>query len=179
MKDIIDEILMGREGDEFVESVTNDLNNGVDLYEASRKYCEQLKDTKTDKNRFLAEVYEILLEADVQFLNAQIFVVSQLLDHPKVEHWGLEHFPEWDKMNNSDKVSALLKYFGSDATGGALAQARATMNTSPDITMKNPFVFDVADVSEPYTGVKSVHWEQFKKSKIFDRLSKIFLDALD
>jgi hypothetical protein len=179
MKDIINETLYSDDGDSLFESIIKDLDKSS-LVESIYKNCNDLKKSIYKKDKFLAEVYQILLEADVQFLNAQIFVLSNLIDHPKVELWGKEKIDNWSDLSNDKKVENIFKYFASKSPDSPLAKARYLMQTS-DLVNKSDkapmLVYDIQDVEEPYTGIKSKHWDQFKKSEIYNQLKEIFLDS--
>lgn len=175
MKDIVNEALNSDNGDNLYFAVAYDISHGMAINEAIKKNCNNLRESGQE---FIADTYEILMEADVQFLNAQVFVLSHLSDHPTVNLWGREHVDGWKFMSSSEKLNKMFEYLGQDKVSGGLAVARNYMELTKNADVVIPhFVYDVHDVEEPYTGVKAIHWEQFKKSKVYDDLEKIFLKA--
>lgn len=134
------------------------------------EYCSSIKDP------LLSEIYSVLLESYVQWLEIQPFVVSQLVDNPQADLYGKKNVELWDSLNNKQKTNKLFEYFSKS---GALAKVREYMNTSDDVLKgPTPMHYDVPEVKEPYNGNTSMHLEQFKKSKVFRDLTQIFLNYL-
>lgn len=125
---------------------------------------------------FVARVHGVLLEAQIQWLDTQVFAIGQLLKNPQTHIFGNKNIDGWDKLNNNQKISQLFKYFNKS---GALAEVRKYMENSSYVADgTTPMHYEIPEVDEPYTGIESKHWEQFKKSKVFDDLTNIFLSHL-
>lgn len=179
MKDIINEALMSDDGDNLFNAVIEDINNGINAKESIQQNCDILRNTGIRKNQFIAEVYQVLLEADVQFLNAQIFIISHLIDHPKVVQWGKNNIKNWDELDNSQKVELLFRYMSSINDNNPLSAVRAYMSKSDKVKSgSNPMTYDIIGVDTPNTGDKTKHWEQFKNTEVYKDLRNIFLDSL-
>lgn len=134
------------------------------------EYCDNLADP------FLSKVHRLLLEADVQWLNLQLFAIGQILRNPQVYTFGQEHIENWDDLNNNQKISKLFVYFNES---GALKDIRDYVESSPDISStKSSMHYDFHEIDEPFNGNESVHLEQLKNSKAFKDLVQILLNHL-
>lgn len=142
----------------------------LEISKEIKKYCESLDDP------FLADVHQVLLEADVQWLNVQTFVIGQIMDNPQVINLGREKIDNWEELDSNKKITKLYLYF---AESGALEEVRNYMENSVDVFPgPTPMHYEVPDVTEPYNGNVAVHWEQFLKTKVFKDLRQIFLNHL-
>jgi len=132
------------------------------------QYCDSLSDP------FIAETHRILMEADVQWLNLQVFVIGQMLDNPQVEVFGRENIAGWETLNNNQKIAKLFGYFNES---GALKDLRDYAENSVDIKpTKSSMHYDFIEVEEPFNGNESIHLQQLKKSKAFKDITQILLD---
>ena len=168
----INEILLSNDGEKLCESVMNKFYECKNYSKAIKAQCDELRETKIEKNILLAEIYEILLEADAQFMNIQFFVLSHLIVHPSVQTWGYKNIENWENLNDNKKLEVVSNRL---MTSGGYEEARKYMHNSDNVSMVTQNVFDIHDIDEPYTGIKSEHLKQLKDSQVFKDLLDIFL----
>lgn len=131
------------------------------------RYCENIDDP------YLAEIHRTLLEADVQWLNAQVMAIGQIIDNPQVVMFGKKNIDNWDSLNNNEKIAKLFTYFNKS---GALSDVRDYVESSPEIIpTKSKMFYDFSEIDEPFNGSQSQHLEQLKNSKAFNDITSIFL----
>lgn len=145
------------------------------------KWIEEATDyikaqTALIEDPFTSEVQRILLEAEVQWLNAQVFVIGQLLNDPQIHAWGKDNVKNWENKNNKQKMNDLFQYFSGN---GTLEKAREYMVKSPKVDAGSSSMhYEIPEITEPPNGIESEHWNQFKESSVFKDLVLIFLNHI-
>lgn len=173
MKNIIE---LCDEGDRLYNSIMSGvLKEGKEYIAAIYENCNALRETGNSDNILLADIYQLLLEADTQFMNVQLFVVSHMIGNPKVETWGYNTFDDWELFDANKKINSIFMHLRDT---NAFFEARKYMDNSPLVSSTIPNIYNVKDIDEPYTGIKSKHLEQLKNSQIFKDLTDIFIKYL-
>jgi hypothetical protein len=154
------------------EKVFGDAFHGKSFRQAIKEHCDEMR--KEDK--FSADIYQILLEADAQWLDVQFYMMSQLIRDPQVEIWGRENVPDWQESTNEDKIKRLFEHF---ATTDGLRAARDYIMKSDKVSpTKSPMYYDVHELDQPASGQDPRGWEEFGKTEVFQDLKAIFLQYI-
>lgn len=115
---------------------------------------------------------ELLAEEYIQWFGTQAFLIGQILNNPEVIEFGHKSNENWDDLNNIKKSNILFTHFNEV---GALEAVRDYMDAHFIPSDEKRGYYNIPDVDEPYNGIKSEHYEQFKKTKACSDLINILL----
>lgn len=140
-------------------------------------YCNKQNPSKTISEFSSNLTQKLLLEAETVWVMIQALVAEELLNHPKVELWGLNNVKDWQLLNNNQKMNEILELWNEK---GATKEARNFIDLHPQAEkIESGWLYDIKDVSTPYNNKIDDHYKDVKKSKVFNDVKNLFLSYFE